>query len=55
MSAKKLGRPTDDPKPVRISVRINLDDARILEEYCKRTGKPKPDAIRDAIRALEKL
>lgn len=53
MPTKKMGRPTDDPKPIRIDVRISENDARILDEYCKRTGKKRPEAVRDGIKSLE--
>jgi hypothetical protein len=53
LPTKKLGRPTDDPKPIRLDIRISESDARILEGYCARTGKKKPEAIRDGIKSLE--
>ena len=53
MSEKKLGRPTDDPKTIRLDIRISENDARILDDYCKRTGKKRPEGIRDGIRLLK--
>ena len=52
MERKKLGRPTDDPKTIRLDIRISENDAQILDDYCKRTGKRRPEAIRDGIRFL---
>lgn len=54
MPNKKMGRPTDDPKPFRLDVRVSSEDMIILEEYCKATGKTKPQAIRDGIKSLRK-
>lgn len=54
MPSKKMGRPTDDPKPFRLDVRVSEEDLNILEEYCKTTGKTKPQAIRDGIKSLRK-
>lgn len=51
--AKKMGRPTDEPKPIRLDIRISENDANILDEYCKRTGKKRPEAIRDGIKSLK--
>ena len=53
MPAKKMGRPTDDPKPIRLDIRISETDARILDDYCRRTGKRRPEAIRDGIKSLK--
>ena len=53
MPTKKIGRPTDDPKPIRIDIRISENDVKILNEYCARTGKNRPEAIRDGIRSLK--
>jgi len=50
---KKIGRPTDEPKPIRLDIRISENDAHILDEYCKRTGKKRPEAIRDGIKSLK--
>ena len=53
MPAKKMGRPTDEPRPIRLDIRISENDAKILEDYCKRTGKKRPEAIRDGIKSLK--
>lgn len=53
MSAKKMGRPTDDPKPYRIQTRINEQEYEILTDYCKRKEKTQSQALRDGVRALK--
>jgi len=53
LGERKLGRPTDDPKTIRLDIRISEKDAKILDDYCKRTGKRRPEAIRDGIRLLK--
>ena len=53
MSAKKMGRPTSDPKPHRLQTRVNDEELEILENYCKRENKSKADGLRDGVRALK--
>ncbi len=45
----KMGRPTNDPKPFRIIVRINEKQNVKLEKYCKENKCLKTEAIRKAI------
>ena len=47
MPTKKMGRPTDDPKTIRLDIRISEKDAKILDDYCERTGKRRPEGIRE--------
>ena len=35
---KKLGRPTNNPRPNKISIRISDGDKKILETYCEENG-----------------
>ena len=53
MDAKR-GRPTDNPKQRKISVRIDAECEAILNQYCQETGKGQTEAIRDGIRKLKK-
>ena len=53
MSAKKMGRPTTDPKPHRLQTRVNDEELKILEDYCKQKSKSKADGLRDGVRALK--
>ena len=50
---KKMGRPTDDPKPYKVDVRRNAEDFHTLEDYFQRKGLKRPDGLRAAIRELK--
>ena len=50
----KMGRPTNDPKPFRIVVRINEKQKQMLEDYCKKNNCNQMEAIRQGIELLEK-
>lgn len=52
MSAK-MGRPTNDPKPYRITIRLNEKCIKILEDYCKQENVPRMEAVRRGIEQLE--
>ena len=49
----KLGRPTDNPKSERITVRLDENSANILKEYCKQEEIDKAEAVRRGLRMLE--
>ncbi len=53
MSDKKLGRPTDNPRPNKISIRISDEDKNILENYCKEKNVNKTEAISRGIKSLK--
>lgn len=53
MSAAKMGRPTDNPKETRITVRLDSESNKILNEYCDEKQISKADAIREAIKGLK--
>ncbi len=55
MSAKKMGRPTEDPKPHRVQTRVNDEDFAILQDYCKRKEKTQTEAVRDGVHALKNI
>jgi len=50
---KKMGRPTDNPKPHRLDIRVSDEELHILDDYCNRKGKKRPEGIRDGIRGLK--
>ncbi len=54
MANKKLGRPTDNPKNIRLAVRMDKDTFEILENYCKKENISKMEGIRRGIRKLDK-
>lgn len=53
MDVKKLGRPTNEPKPYKITVRISEETKRILEEYCLKYKKSLVEGVRDGINQLK--
>ena len=50
MSVAKKGRPTDNPRPHKISIRINDESARIIEDYCQQESVNKTEAIERGIK-----
>lgn len=53
MASKKLGRPTNNPRPHKISIRINEKSKQILEKYCLQNSVNKTKAIERGIEKLE--
>lgn len=53
MSDKKIGRPTEDPKTIKLTVRVNSETNDKLEKYCIKKGISKADGVRKAINNLE--
>ena len=49
---KKMGRPTDNPRPHSLTIRISDADKRILEIYCAKTGVNRTEAISRGIGKL---
>lgn len=52
MSSKKLGRPTDNPRPNKLSIRLSDDDKNILEKYCEENQVNRTEAISRGIKRL---
>ena len=52
-SKKKMGRPTDNPRPHSLTIRISDADKRTLEEYCAKTGGNRTEAISRGIGKLK--
>jgi len=53
MPEKHRGRPTtDNPKTMRVDVRLTEEELKILDEYCKQKGVSRPQGLRDGIKAL---
>lgn len=53
MTPKKMGRPTDNPKPFRAAVRLDVDSKAILDRYCEQENVNQMEAIRRGIKKLE--
>lgn len=49
----RTGRPTNNPKNERITVRLDKDSSKILDEYCNQESVEKAEAIRRGIKKLE--
>lgn len=50
--SSKMGRPTDNPKPYKITVRLDKQSKEILEAYCQQEKIERAEAVR---RGLKKL
>ncbi|WP_335931189.1 hypothetical protein [Fusobacterium polymorphum] len=49
---KKMGRPTNDPKDIKLTVRVNKTTNEILEKFCKENNLTKVEGVREAINRL---
>ncbi len=49
----RTGRPTDNPKSDRITVRLDAEASRIMKEYCEQEKIEKGEAVRRGIKKLE--
>ena len=54
MSNKKMGRPTENPKPTQIAVRFDNETLKILDEYCESEKVSRAEGTRQAVRKLKK-
>lgn len=53
MPGKHRGRPmTDNPKTMRVDVRLTETELELLDKYCKEKGVSRPQGLRDGIKAL---
>ena len=52
MAGKKMGRPTDNPKPYRVNVRLDKESKEILDAYVAQEKINALEAVRRAIRKL---
>ena len=51
--APRTGRPTDNPKPYKLSVRVDEASKKILEQYTEQEKVSTMEAIRRGIKRLE--
>lgn len=49
----RTGRPTDNPKKERITVRLDEEAGNILDRYCKQEKCERAEAIRRGIKKLK--
>ena len=53
MPKKRRGRPaTDNPKNLRVDVRLTPEELELLDVYCQERGVSLPQGLRDLIKAL---
>lgn len=48
----KAGRPTDNPKQERITVRLDSESSQVLQKYCTEKHVEKAEAIRRGVKKL---
>lgn len=53
MSGKKMGRPSENPRPNKLSIRISDADKEILEKYCESENVTRTEAISRGIKTLK--
>ena len=51
--SSKIGRPTDNPKEERVTVRLDKECSKILADYCKKNNVNKGQAIRVGVKKLK--
>ncbi|MCQ5131088.1 hypothetical protein NE562_15590 [Butyricicoccus faecihominis] len=52
---KKMGRPpSNNPKNLRIDIRLTEKELKMLDEYCREKDVSRPQGLRDGIKALRK-
>ncbi len=52
-SAKKMGRPTDNPKTLEVKARVDEETYNILTDYCERKNINRAQGVRDAVHKLK--
>ena len=50
--SSKLGRPTDNPKPFKITVRLDDQAQSTLQRYCEQEQIERGEAVRRGIKKL---
>ncbi len=49
----KMGRPTNNPRNHKLAIRLNDEEKKMLDDYCKREQVTKTEAISRGIKKLE--
>jgi metal-responsive CopG/Arc/MetJ family transcriptional regulator len=50
---KKRGRPTENPKSKKISVRLDDETLKVLDTYCEKNNVSRTEGIRKGISTLK--
>lgn len=50
----KTGRPTNNPKNNKITVRLDAESTRIMQEYCEQENVERAEAVRRGLKKWEK-
>ena len=53
MAPKKMGRPTDNPKPTQIAVRFDSETLKTLDDYCEKEKISRAEGVRRAVKRLK--
>ena len=53
LSDKKIGRPTNNPKPTKLTIRVDDEAISILDEYCEINGLSRAQGVRIGIKRLK--
>ncbi len=53
MTEKKIGRPTDNPKTEKITVRLDEEANITLDRYCKQENVSRVEGIRRGVKKLK--
>lgn len=53
LAQKKIGRPTTNPRPNKLSIRLSDKTLKKLERYCEQESVNKTEAVERAIDKLE--
>ncbi|MGT2814877.1 DUF6290 family protein [Streptococcus mitis] len=51
--AKKIGRPTNDPKNLRVTIRFNDEQSQKIQDYAKKNNLTTSEVIRKAVDDLK--
>lgn len=52
MGTKKMGRPTDNPKPHQMTVKFDDECKNIIEQYSEQEQVSKMEAVRRGVKKL---
>ena len=53
MPKKRMGRPpSENPRLLRVNVRLTEEEMKLLDEYCKKAGVNHAQGLRDGIKLL---